>query len=124
MFATYVRYDLRRGFYEIICPSCTALSSVYHCLILVLFIAAALPGFSFLSSAKEKTGPVSYKYFSSVMVRSGDTLTSIALRYADDHYESLDAYIEEVRATNNLTDIDDIRSGDYLIVPYYSEQFR
>ena len=94
------------------------------CLILVLFIAAALPGFSFLSSAKEKTGPVSYKYFSSVMVRSGDTLTSIALRYTDDHYESLDAYIEEVRATNNLTDIDDIRSGDYLIVPYYSEQFR
>ena len=94
------------------------------CLILVLFIAAALPGFSFLSSAKERTEPVSYKYFSSVMVRSGDTLTSIALRYADDHYESLDAYIEEVRATNNLTDIDDIRSGDYLIVPYYSEQFR
>lgn len=96
----------------------------FICLILVFFIAAALPGFSFLSSAKEKTAPVFYKYFSSIMVRSGDTLTSIALKYADDHYESLDAYIEEVRNTNNLMDIDDIRAGDYLIVPYYSEQFR
>lgn len=94
------------------------------CLILVLFIAAALPGFSFLSSAREKADSVSYKYFSSVMIRSGDTLTSIASQYADEHYESLDAYIEEVRATNNLSDIDEIRAGDYLIIPYYSEQFR
>lgn len=108
-------------------------SSVHHmrrcrllfiCLILVFILAAALPGFCFLSSARETADPVSYKYFSSIMVRSGDTLTSIALRYADDHYESLDAYIEEVRNTNHLTDIDEIRAGDYLIVPYYSEQFR
>ena len=94
------------------------------CLTLVLFIAAAFSVSGFLSLAKEKEDAVSYKYFSSIMVRSGDTLTSIASRYADHHYESLDAYIEEVRATNNLTDIDEIQAGDYLIVPYYSEQFR
>lgn len=94
------------------------------CLILTIFIAAFLFISGFLSSAKEKETSVSYKYFSSVMVRSGDTLTSIASRYADDHYESLAEYIDEVRATNNLTDIDEIRAGEYLIVPYYSQQFR
>ena len=48
------------------------------CLTLVLFIAAAFSVSGFLSLAKEKEDAVSYKYFSSIMVRSGDTLSSIA----------------------------------------------
>ncbi|MDO4291988.1 MAG: LysM peptidoglycan-binding domain-containing protein [Eubacteriales bacterium] len=81
-------------------------------------------GFGFLSSAQEESRAVSYKYFTSVLVRSGDTLTSIAHTYADHHYESLEAYVREVRETNHLMDADEIRAGDYLIVPYYSGEFK
>ena len=80
-------------------------------------------GFGFLSDAQEEASPVSYKYFTSILVYPGDTLTSIARQYADQHYESIEDYIEEVRVTNHLQE-DEIRAGEYLIVPYYSVDYR
>ena len=59
------------------------------------------------------------KYFTSVLVMPGDTLSSIAARYADGHYASREAYIEEVCETNHIRNRDSIDAGAYLIVPYY-----
>lgn len=90
-----------------------------------LCISAAIGvfGCSFLSRAQSADPGISYKYFTSIQVKSGDTLYSIAREYADEHYESVYAYMEEVCLTNHLLDTD-IREGDYLIVPYYSTDFR
>ena len=79
--------------------------------------------FGFFSDAREDAASVSYKYFTSILVYPGDTLTSIARQYVDHHYDSLEDYIEEVRVTNHLQE-DEIRAGEYLIVPYYSVDYR
>lgn len=91
---------------------------------LCLSFGAGIVGTCFLSRAQAAGQPAaSYKYFTSIIVNPGDTLTTIAGQYADSHYESVEAYIEEVRMTNHLRD-EDIRAGEYLIVPYYSSEFR
>ena len=92
-------------------------------MMLSLSLVMGIIGCGFLSSAQDEALTVSYKYFTSVMIQPGDTLSSIARDYMDDHYESVDAYIAEVRMTNHILD-DDIRAGEYLILPYYSTEFR
>lgn len=92
-------------------------------LTVVLSLTIGILGFSFLSRAQAEDTAVSYKYFTSVQVKQGDTLLSIAQEYADEHYDSVYAYMEEVCLTNHMLD-DKIFAGDYLIVPYYSTEFR
>lgn len=79
--------------------------------------------FGFFSDAREEGSPVSYKYFTSILIYPGDTLTSISLRYADRHYDTLEDYMDEVRRMNHLHE-DEIRAGEYLVVPYYSSHFQ
>lgn len=90
---------------------------------LCISILIGILGCGFLSKAQTDSAEISYKYFTSVLVESGDTLYSIAQEYADEHYSSIDAYIEEVCLTNHLMDME-ICAGDYLVIPYYSTEFR
>ena len=78
---------------------------------------------STLALVQASSEPVHYKYFRSIMVYSGDTLSAISSRYIDDHYTSVQDYIDEVCEMNHLQDADDIHAGDYLIIPYYSTDF-
>lgn len=96
---------------------------VLGALALCVSIAVSMAGFSFRSKAAADDQTVFYKYYTSIMVYPGDTLTSIASEYADSHYESLQDYIGEVQRMNHLRD-DEIRAGEYLVVPYYSTEFR
>ena len=67
--------------------------------------------------------PFMFKYYKSIRIESGDTLTSVAHTYADQvHYENHHKYIQEVVYMNHLEDADDIREGTYLIIPYYSNE--
>ena len=97
-------------------------------IVLAFAVAAILMIFAFsyhtfTSEASTDTDDISYKYFTSIQVETGDTLWSIAEEYADDiHYDSNSEYINEVKAMNNLGN-DDIISGQYLIIPYYSYVF-
>lgn len=65
------------------------------------------------SSAGEK------KYFTSILIMPGDTLSSIAAAHADGHYDSAADYIREICETNHIQDENAIDAGDYLIIPYY-----
>lgn len=58
------------------------------------------------------------KQFTSIQVRKGDSLWTIAKKYMGDEYQSVDEYIEEVCETNHIYD-DKITDGMYLVVPYY-----
>lgn len=61
------------------------------------------------------------QYYTSVEIESGDSLWSIASEYMTDDYESVEAYVEEIKALNGLGD-DRIHAGKFLLVPYYFHQ--
>lgn len=87
-----------------------------------LVITFSLSMSSFLSNAKDDSNPTYYKYYKSITIESGDTLWSIAQDYMDDeHYDSVNDYIKEVKQINVLNG-DDITYGEHLIVPYYASK--
>lgn len=88
-----------------------------------LIVTAAVSMNSFLSNAKEESNPISNKYFKSITIENGDTLWSIAQEYMDDdHYETVNDYINEVKKMNSLSN-DDITYGQHLIIPYYGVEY-
>lgn len=70
------------------------------------------------AESEHQEAPV-YKYYTSICINDGDTLERIAReRYTID-FESVEAYIKEVKFINHLKS-DELIAGGYLIVPYYS----
>lgn len=88
-------------------------------LIIVLCVCFAS---TFSAQAQDMHAKVSYKYFKSIYIEDGDSLWSIGKEYADEHYSSVASYISEVKRMNSL-ESDSIKTGSYLIVPYYSTEF-
>lgn len=89
----------------------------------VLALGFALSYHALLSHANTEIDNLSYKYFTSIQVEPGDTLWSLADRYADqEHYASRDQYIAEVMAMNHMSG-EELSAGSYLILPYYSPEF-
>ena len=74
-----------------------------------------------MSNAKELETPGEHKYYTSILIREGDTLWSIARTYMDLHYSSEEDYIRELCRINRLSD-EELRAGMYLIIPYFSQQ--
>lgn len=64
----------------------------------------------------------SYKYYTNIRVQKGDTLWDIAQLYITDDYRDVHDYIEEVCSINHITG-DEIRDGQYITVPYYSNVY-
>lgn len=70
----------------------------------------------------EAAAEVSYKYYTSIRIEKGDTLWGIADKYVTDDYKSIDTYLEEIRFINRILG-DDIHTGQYLTIPYYSDVY-
>lgn len=88
-----------------------------------LIVTFSLTCSAFHANAKEDSDAVSYKYYKSIAINRDDTLWSIAEEYMDeDHYDSAEDYIREVKDMNSLQD-DVIHYGEYLVIPYYTNQF-
>ena len=88
-----------------------------------LIVTGSLSLSGFRANAKDDSTEVSYKYYKSISVANNDTLWSIAQEYMDEeHYDSINDYIEEVKSMNSLTD-EIIHYGEYLIIPYYTNEF-
>jgi FOG: LysM repeat len=60
------------------------------------------------------------KLVTSVEVKKGDTLWSIASNYYSSDYVDMNEYIKEIKMTNGLSD-DNIHAGNYIVVPYYED---
>lgn len=89
----------------------------------LIVIAASILFMSFSTLANDFEHQPSYKYYKSIEVSKGDTLWSIANANIDsEHYENIYEYINEVKEMNSLTS-DNIVSGSYIIIPYYSSAF-
>lgn len=93
---------------------------LFYSLVAIAIMVTVICTFAMTSSAKQEHNM--YKYYTSVEVQAGDSLWSIAQEYADiDAYHSYRDYISEVKQINHLTG-EDIHAGQYLTVPYYSEE--
>lgn len=91
----------------------------------VLFvIVSIITGFVLFGSIRTQAAPadVSYKYYTSIQVQKGDTLWNIANVYMTEEYVDANEYIEEICSINHI-DASEIHSGQYLTIPYYSDQF-
>lgn len=60
------------------------------------------------------------KYFLSVEIKPGDTLTSLAHEYTFEGKNDVKSFIDEVCFINNIADSDKLVSGNYIVVPYYT----
>ncbi|MCR4727835.1 MAG: hypothetical protein K5796_04205 [Lachnospiraceae bacterium] len=87
-------------------------------LLVILFSIMAILFFSTKSMASSINEPTLYKYYKSVCVEAGETLTGLAEKYCDTDIKNFKDYINEVRYINNMED-DNLVAGLYIVVPYY-----
>lgn len=92
-------------------------------MIIIIVFLVVLFGSFFSKAASNDLNTTYYKYYTSIEVHSGDTLWSIANTYCDSNFDSMNAYISEVKSINSLTQ-EQIIAGQYLIIPYYTTEFR
>lgn len=91
----------------------------------ILFVIVFITiGSVLFGSIKAQAAPAetSHKYYTSIQVQKGDTLWSIANTYMTEEYTSMNDYIEEICAINHIHS-DHIHSGQYLTIPYYSDEY-
>ena len=88
----------------------------------IVVLLCVLIGSSIAASGQSKAAQnTSYKYYTSVEIEKGDTIWNIAEEYMTPEYGSIQGYVEEIKSVNNLGD-DDIHSGQYLMIPYFSSE--
>ena len=80
-----------------------------------------------LTQAQSENVPI--KYYTSITIQPGDTLSSIADRYLSEAalskaYKNADSYIKEVCAMNHIDENTTIYAGENLYVPYYSYEVK
>lgn len=68
-------------------------------------------------SAKKTSDRI--KIVKSIKIERGDTLWGIAKEYITEEYDSIQAYIKEIKNSNGLVS-DTIHEDRYIIVPYYT----
>ena len=93
-------------------------------MIAVLVSLGILLGTSISTLASSEKDISSYnKYYTSVKIESGDTLWSIADEYIDNVDVSRAEYIDEICDINDISE-NDIHAGDYIVIPYYSDEIK
>ena len=95
-------------------------------ILLALIVALLIFSTTFLVTGiilRAQDSAPSYKYYTSISVKSGDTLGSIAQRYISKEYRDIDEYVNEVRSINHIDD-SSIYAGEKIIVPYYSPEYK
>ena len=89
----------------------------------IVFLALTFGGMLSKANTPSEQSKLSYKYFRSVMTDYGDSLDSISSDYKAAGYHSKEIYLNEIININSIT-TDVIHSCDYLILPYYSNDFK
>lgn len=98
--------------------------SILAVAVIVVVAFGILLGNSINAMASADKDVASYnKYYVSVRVQSGDTLWTIADEYVDGFNIEKTDYITEVCQINEISE-NDIHAGDYIVVPYYSQDVK
>ena len=88
-----------------------------------LIVGLAAPYHSIVSYAETDIDNVTFKYYTDIEVEYGESLWSIAEKYADEHYRSNLQFIKEVKSINHISG-DVIREGQTIVIPYYSSVYK
>lgn len=102
---------------------------IYHrligsaCLILIIAAICSINFFIINAKASSEEEVITYKYYTSITIQSGETLWDIATVYRSDDISSVQKYIDEVKSINHLKN-DKIYAGEHLIIPYYSCEYK
>lgn len=75
----------------------------------------------FVTNSNAKEEHDNYKYYTSIQIQEGDSLWGLAQEYGATAYINSEDYIAEVKEINHLQG-DEIHSGQYLTIPYYSAE--
>ena len=98
--------------------------SVFAIAIILVVTLGILLGSSINALASSDKDISSYnKYYVSIRVESGDTLWTIADEYVEGFNLSKTDYIQEVCQINGISE-DNIKAGDHIVVPYYSQEIK
>ena len=94
------------------------------CFTLILIATLSIGGFALGAKAQDKEEVILYKYYTNVEVQYGESLDTIAEQYfCEEKYKNMKEYISDIMMVNGMYD-EEILPGSYLIVPYYSEDFK
>lgn len=90
-----------------------------------LIVINAFLAVGIVATAKDNDIPM-YKYYKSYMVEKNDTLFSIAydMNSEDCSEKQIKECVNEMIAINSLDHKGTICYGNYIIVPYYSTEYR
>ena len=88
------------------------------------FVLTILFSVNLVANAKEEQ--TLYKYYESYMVEKDDTLYSISRKMNEDNCSDklIKECVEEMISINSLDHKGTICYGNYIIVPYYSTEYR
>ena len=91
---------------------------------IVLIFTLSIGGFAIGSKAQDQEEVILYKYYTNIEVAYGESLGDIANKYfCEEKYNSCEDYILEVMQLNGLYN-EKVSPGTYLMVPYYSSEFK
>lgn len=98
--------------------------SIIAIAIILIVSFGILLGTSMNALASSEKDISSYnKYYVSIRVEDGDTLWTIADEYIAGFNLSKSDYITEVCQINEISE-NEIHAGDYIVVPYYSQDVK
>ncbi len=99
--------------------------SILFTAFLILAINILFTANTLVVHAKENSKPL-YKYYESYMVDKGDTLLSIAydMNIEGCSSKKIQECVDEMIEINSLDHSGTICYGNYIIVPYYSDEYR
>lgn len=89
----------------------------------VLFMMTVCLSATSVVFANSKKEEQTYRYYTSIEIKPGDSLWSIASEYCFDMDMSVNDYIQEIKTLNHLSS-DAITSGQYLTVMYVSNDYK
>ena len=88
-------------------------------LFLLIFCLCSSALFTFHSKAMSEKQR--YKYYTKQEIQYGNTLWEISGNYEAFGYQSRLTFLNEIKSINHISD-DKLTAGDFLIVPYYSDE--
>lgn len=97
----------------------TAKIRIFRIGILIILIAAIIFGGIIISrNVAAAAAAKQERYYTSIELKSGDSLWSIASAYHGD--ESVSDYVDELRKINNIINDEGLIAGRYLTIYYYN----
>ena len=91
----------------------------------IIIVFCIFLGTTLMTGAQSDEYAPEFKYYTTITVHEGDTITKLAEKYySDNHYDNMNNYIYEICTLNRIGDKDNVKAGESLIMPYYSTEFK